>query len=67
MSIASDNPEWFEEWLEVQAANGRFGPEVQSQALNGDFDSYEEWDKLDVDGKLWAEACQDYIERFMHE
>ena len=65
MSIWSDSPEFFDTWLETHAANGRFGPEAQAEALNGDFDPGKWWDKLDKAGKLASEAELAYIERFI--
>jgi hypothetical protein len=32
MSIWSDNPEWFDEWLEKKALSGDFGADLQSKA-----------------------------------
>ncbi len=64
MSIWSDDPEFFDEWIEKQALNGRFGPEAQKQAEDGDFDVSEAWNKLDVGGKLGSEATADYCSRF---
>jgi hypothetical protein len=66
MSIWSDDPEWFDEWLEKQALKGRFGPRFQFEAEQGNFEASEQWTKLDVDGKLRQEAMSDYCERFVH-
>ena len=65
MSVWSENPEWFDKWLTVRAAEGRFGPELQDLAEVGDFIAQEWWDKLDTDGKLGEEAMTDYVERFI--
>ena len=70
MSIWSENPEWFDQWLEEQAADGRFddtefGPEIKRVLSLGDFCGWSWWDKLDTDGKLGQEAITAYIERLI--
>lgn len=70
MSIWSDNPEWFDEWLERQAADGRFddtphGPEIKRLIEEGDFCGWQWWDRLDTDGKLGSEACTAFFERWV--
>jgi hypothetical protein len=67
MSVWGDNPEWFDEWLEKRALEGRFGLEVQARAEAGDFEAYMEWNKLDPTGELGTEATQDYWERRMSD
>ncbi|KKM83135.1 hypothetical protein LCGC14_1312480 [marine sediment metagenome] len=63
MGIWSDNPEWFDEWLEQRALGGQFGKELQQQAETGDFVAYEQWGVLDVDGSLGSQAMDDYCTR----
>ncbi len=65
MSIWSDDPEWFDEWLERKALEGDFGPELQKKAEDGNFFDDDMWDLLDKDGKLGQEATADYCDRFM--
>ena len=67
MSIWSDNPEWFDSWIEQQALNGRFGSEVQAKVNEGALCGWELWATpgIDLDGKLGSEACQAYVERLI--
>ncbi len=65
MSIWRHNPEWFDDWLEQQALDGRFGKELQEQAEAGAFLGYEQWAVLDTDGKLGAEATEAYCTRLV--
>ena len=65
MNMWSENPEWFDAWLEEQAARGRFGPRLQRLAEDGDFAGYEYWDKLDRDGQLGQEAMRAFVDHFI--
>ena len=64
MSIWSENPEWFDAWIEQQAINGYFGSEVQNKVENGELVGYELWD-LDKNGSLGGEALLAYCERLI--
>jgi len=64
MSIWSENPEWFDAWIEHQAINGYFGSEVQHKVEDGELAGYELWD-LDKDGSLGVEAIRAYCERLI--
>lgn len=55
MSVWSENPEWFDEWIIEKALDGYFGEDVQSKVENDEIQSYDLWE-LDKDGKLGAEA-----------
>lgn len=70
MSIWGENPEWFDQWLEKQAENGRFdntkyGPEIKQCREAGDFCGWQWWDKLDTDGKLGEEALTAFVESYV--
>jgi hypothetical protein len=67
MSIWSDDPEFFDEWVEKQALKGRFGPEIQALVENDELPGYELWNRKDFDpkGDFGCEAMQDYCERFV--
>jgi hypothetical protein len=73
MSIWSDNPEWFDEWIETEAMDGRFGEELRKKVENGDLVGYELWDLdgkgklpgIKNDGSLGSEASTAYCERMM--
>lgn len=68
MSLWSDNPEWFDWWLEDQALKGRFGEEKKAQAEAGEFNAdYDEWGRLDTNGELGAEAMLDFEERLFSD
>ena len=58
--IWADNPEWFDEWIEEQALDGRFGEEIRIKIDNGEIEPYDLWGLLDKDGKLGGEAEADY-------
>ena len=62
MSVWSDDPEWFDDWLTEQALHGRFGPEQQKLAEDGDFDA-REWFNLDTSQDLCQEALEVYYDR----
>ena len=62
MSIWSEDPEWFDEWLEQRALEGRFGDEIREIAEAGNFAAWEWWDRLDVKGELGQEAMTAYVE-----
>ena len=62
MSIMSDNPEWFDEWIFEKAIDGHFGDEIRLKAENGKIEAWDLWD-LDRDGKLGSEACTAYCKR----
>lgn len=64
MSIWSENPEWFDDWIFEQALDGRLGEEIQKKCENDEIEGYDLWD-LDKDGKLGAEASSCFIERLM--
>lgn len=64
MSIWAENPEFFDEWIEEQALDGRFGDDIQKKIENGDMEPYDLWD-LDKDGKLGSEAMGAFCERLM--
>ena len=66
MSIWSDDPEWFDEWIEGAALNGRLGPEIQAKVEAGELLGYEIWAMKDIDpkGELGSQACEDYCTRF---
>ena len=69
MSICSDDPEYFDEWIERRAVDGWFGAEIKAKVENGDLPGYELWpmlDKLGFDiGQLGGEASANYCERFI--
>ena len=70
MSVWSENPDWFDEWLEQQAADGRFddtkyGAEIKGLVELGDFCGSEWWDKLDDKGELGQEAMTAFVERLV--
>ena len=67
MSIWSDDPEWFDEWIERQAMRGRFGPEIKAAVEAGNLAGYEIWAMPEIDpkGDLGSKATQDYCERFV--
>lgn len=65
MSIWSDDPEYFDEWIEREAMKGRFGAEIQAQVENGDLMGYELWAMKGIDpkGDLGSKAMEDYMMR----
>lgn len=66
MSVWSESPEWFDEWLEQQALDGRFGPEEQKLAEDGNFNGdLKAWDRLDTKGDLGQEAMESYCDRWI--
>jgi hypothetical protein len=67
MSLWSDDPEWFDEWIEKQAINGRFGDAIRIAVEEAGMPGWEIWAMPDIDpeGKLGSEAMQDYCERFV--
>ena len=65
MSVWGDNPEWFDEWLERRALDGKLGGAIQAIAQNGEFRGYEWWDKVDTKGHLAQMALIDYYDRFI--
>lgn len=69
MSIWSDDPEYFDGWIEKQAMNGRFGEEIRVKVENGDLAGYEIWAMKDIDpkGDLGSQATEDYCHRFARE
>lgn len=62
MSMWSDNPEWFDDWIFEKALEGDFGEAIQLKAENDEIESSDLWN-LDKDGKLGSEACTAYCER----
>jgi hypothetical protein len=69
MSIWSDDPEWFDEWIENRALDGRFGDTIKKQVEEGELPGYELWNLLSKwgfnVGELGNEACIVYSERFL--
>ncbi len=41
MSVWSENPEFFDEWLETEALEGRFGTNLKELARSGNFSGWE--------------------------
>ena len=69
MSIWSDNPEWFDEWIEKQALEGKFGEEIKKKVEDGRVVGSDLWAMKDIDpnGKLGSQATEDYCLRFVGE
>jgi hypothetical protein len=67
MSVWSDDPEFFDEWIEKRALEGKLGPTIQQDVEAGILAGYEIWSIPDIDpkGDLGCEAMQDYMERFV--
>jgi len=66
MSIWSDDPEYFDEWIEQRALKGDFGEEIKTKVLNGDLMGGDLWAMKELDplGELNRQACEDYSMRF---
>jgi hypothetical protein len=66
MSIWSDNPEWFDEWIEERALDGKFGSVIQGRVERGELAGYELWAMHDLDprGELGTWATEDYMTRW---
>ena len=68
MSLWGDNPEYFEEWIEAQALNGKLGAEIQARVENGDLTGFELWRELQNEPQhadLARKAELDFWERFL--
>ena len=68
MSLWHDNPEWFDEWIEKQALDGRFGPEIKRHVEQGEMLGSDLWDmSLGTPelADLGREAEQSYCERLI--
>lgn len=67
MSLWSDHPEYFDEWIEKRALAGQLGPGLQLAVERGEVAGYEIWAMKEVDpkGELGSRAMQDYCERFV--
>ena len=66
MNVWAENPEWFDEWVEKRAIEGRFGPEIQRLVEDGELEGYELWSRAGFDpkGDFGSQALQDFYERF---
>jgi hypothetical protein len=68
MGLWSDNPEWFDEWIEEYALAGKLGLETQQKVESGEFIGSDLWaDLIKTSGgcKLASEAAVAYCERFV--
>jgi hypothetical protein len=67
MSIWSDNPEWFDEWIEAYALDGGLGQELQIKVEQGELTGSDLWAMKDIDpkGELGSQASEDYCTRFI--
>ena len=66
MSIWSDDPDWFDEWIEQRAMEGQFGQQIKAKVEEGGLLGYELWAMKDIDpkGDLGTRATEDYCLRF---
>ena len=66
MSIWSDDPEYFDEWILRRALEGQLGQDLQRKAEEGEIEGYEIWAMKDIDpqGKLGSQATEDYCSRW---
>jgi len=63
MSLLGENPEWFDNWIELEALNGRWGVNLQERVLIGDVVGNDLWkDRKDI-SELLEEAETCFLER----
>ena len=68
MSIWSDNPEVFDEWIEQYALEGNLGLEIQRKVGEGELVGWELWALPELQaqlGELGHKAEVAYVERLM--
>lgn len=71
MSLFSDNPEWFDEWIERRALDGDFGVVIRDKVEEGTLIGSDLWEMASNEElfpssyNLGAEASQDYCERLV--
>jgi len=62
MSLVDENPEWFNNWIELQAILGRFGVSAQEQVVAGEITGSDLWEEHP---DLYTEAETTFLERLV--
>jgi hypothetical protein len=67
MNVWAENPEWFDEWVEQRALEGKFGAEIKRGVENGTIVGSELWSRAGFDpkGDFGSQALQDFYERYV--